>query len=109
MNLEIIDILLLVVIVGFELAYWLRDRRKENEDKSTQKQQILILQAILGSLTEQKEVLEDSHAELADMRDEMIEEPNEPDPDRNELSREAGEVGLIGTAENPPTDSGRQR
>lgn len=81
---QVTDLFLSMVIIGFEVAYWLRDKRKEKDDDAAQSEQLVILHRISTVLTEQKEVLEDSHAELADMRDEIVEEQNELNTDRHD-------------------------
>lgn len=82
---EVLEILLLLVIIGFEIVYLVRDRNKEEADGKVQTLQIEILQNISKVLTDQKEVLEDSQAELADIRDEMVEEQDNGQEGQTEI------------------------
>lgn len=71
----VIEILILLLI-GIEIILSLIDRK---ENKSRDARALQLQEAMVKILGEQKEVLEDSQAELADIRDETVEE-DEPTP-----------------------------
>jgi hypothetical protein len=63
----LIEILILIAIL-YEIGWSIYDRKRTTERD----------QASLGLLNEIKEILEDSRAELVDIRDETVEEEDEP-------------------------------
>lgn len=98
---------LIVIILDIRL-YYNREKKQEVRDKAADERDIKYLalqEKVIELLGDSQEVLVDSAAELADMRDAIVEgQDDEPNTNREELDREAGEVGPISSSPNTFTD-----
>jgi hypothetical protein len=65
---------LILIAIGVEIYYSIADRKA---NRTRDARQIELQEMMVKILGEQKEVLEESNAELADIRDETVEEEDE--------------------------------
>jgi uncharacterized membrane-anchored protein YhcB (DUF1043 family) len=67
--------ILIAVLIAIEIGFSIVDRKA---NKARDKKQIDLQELMVKILGEQKDVLEESNAELADIRDETVEEEVDP-------------------------------